>query len=82
MPLKTKPAQGVKGIIIRTATEPGYLFRVYAKDGTMDFTDYEILHYDLAVEILDNALFCDNGKRQWIDYDDEILKDTYIEIED
>ena len=85
MPLKTKPAKGVKGYIIRSAVEPGYLFRVYDKseDGKLnDFTDYEILHYDLEVEILDDALFCDNGKRQWIDYDDEILKDTYIEIED
>ena len=80
MPLKTKPAKGVKGYIIRSAVEPGYLFRVY--DGNKDFTDYEILHYDLEVEILDDALFCDNGKRQWIDYDDEILKDTYIDIED
>ena len=40
MPLKTKPAKGVKGYIIRSAVEPGYLFRVY--DGNKDFTDYEI----------------------------------------
>ena len=86
MPLKTKPAKGVRGILIRTAVEPGYVFRVYHQKageyGKADFTDYDILHYDLSMEILDDALFCDNGKRQWIDYDDEILKDTYIEIED
>ena len=54
MPLKTKPTKGVKGYIIRSAVEPGYLFRVYDKseDGKLnDFTDYEILHYDLEVEI-------------------------------
>ena len=86
--IKTKPAKGVKGYIIRTfapGVRGGFVFRVYDKseDGKLnDFTDYEILHYDLEVEILDDALFCDNGKRQWIDYDDEILKDTYIQIED
>ena len=89
MPLKTKPAKGVKGYLIRTFIGDGtdkIVFRVYDEkpdyEGGRDFTDYEILHYDLEVEILDDALFCDNGKRQWIDYDDEILKDSYIDIED
>ena len=80
MPLQTKPTKGVKGYLIRTMgydREERILFRVY--DENKDFTDYEILHYDLEVEILDDALFCDNGKRQWIDYDDEILKDSYKE---
>ena len=54
--LKTKPTQGVRGILIRTATEPGYMFRVYHKDGTMDFTDYDILHYDLEIEILEDEI--------------------------
>ena len=75
--IKTKPAKGVKGYLIRTMgydREERILFRVYDKsdDGKLnDFTDYEILHYDLEVEILDDAVFCDNGERQWIDYKDE-----------
>ena len=71
--MKTKPAKGVKGYILRLAGG-GYVFRVYDKsdDGKLnDFTDYDILHYDLEVEILDDAVFYDNGERQWIDYKDE-----------
>ena len=73
MQLKTKPAKGVKGYILRLAGG-GYVFRVYDEDdngGLRDFTDYEILHYDLEVQILDDAVFYDNGDRQWIDYKDE-----------
>ena len=71
--LNTKPAKGVKGYILRLAGG-GYVFRVYDKvlAGELpDFTDYDILHYDLHVEILDDAVFYDNGDRQWIDYKDE-----------
>ena len=71
--LNTKPAKGVKGYILRLAGG-GYVFRVYDKvlAGELpDFTDYEILHYDLEVQILDDAVFYDNGDRQWIDYKDE-----------
>ena len=44
-----KPAKGTKGYIIRVGDT--YMFRVY--DANYDFIDYDILHYDLEVEILD-----------------------------
>ena len=76
MPLQTKPAKGVKGYIIRTfdGGGGGYCFRVYdeTENGSLpNFTDYDILHYDLAVEILDDAILYDDGTRQFIDYKDE-----------
>jgi hypothetical protein len=51
-----KPAKGVKGFIIRVLDS--YVFRVYNEDFT--FVDYDILHYDLEVEILeaDAMLYC------------------------
>ena len=65
MTLKMKPAKGTKGFIIRTG-DNGYMFRVYDKDH--NFIDYDILHYDVEMKILEDAVFCDDGKRQWIDY--------------
>lgn len=50
--LTTKPAKGTKGFIIRTLDDRGYVFRVYDKDH--NFIDYDILHYDMEVEILDD----------------------------
>lgn len=73
MPLNKKPAKGTKGFILRLAGG-GYVFRVYDEDvsgGLRDFTDYDILHYDLEVQILDDAVFYDNGDCQWIDYKEE-----------
>jgi hypothetical protein len=70
----SKPAKGVKGFILRTM-DGGYVFRVYDKgeNGELfDFTDYDIFHYDLEVEILeDSAMFYDDGIRQFIDYKEE-----------
>jgi len=50
--LIVKPAKGTKGFIIRTADDRGYVFRIYNKDFT--FVDYDILHYDMEIEILDS----------------------------
>jgi hypothetical protein len=74
--MNTKSAKGVKGFIMRTfdGGNGSYVFRVYergAHDKIVDFTDYDILHYDLEVEILDDAILYDDGKRQFIDYKDE-----------
>ena len=49
--MKSRPAKGTKGFIIRTF-DNGYVFRVYGKDH--EFIDYDILHYDMEVEILDD----------------------------
>lgn len=76
MKMNIKPAKGVTGFIIRTfdGGNGSYAFRVYNKDATgklIDFIDYDILHYDLEVEILDDAVLYDDGVRQFIDYKDE-----------
>ena len=70
--IKTKDAKGTKGFIMHGNDIDGnkfYFFRVY--DAEYNFIDYDILHYDLEVQIWDDAVFCDNGERQWIDYKDE-----------
>ena len=64
--MKSKPAKGTKGFIIRT-TDGGYMFRVYS--ATHEFIDYDILHYDMEVEILDNdATFYEEGDYNVIDH--------------
>ena len=45
----TKPATKTKGYIIRVGDT--HMFRVY--DENYNFIDYDILHHDLEVEILD-----------------------------
>ena len=47
---KNKPAKGVKGYLIRVLDQ--HVFRVYNKDFT--FTDYDILHHDLEIKILED----------------------------
>ena len=69
-----KPAKGVKGVIIRTFQgldrPDNHVFRVYGENHS--FVDYDILHYDLAVEILDDAvLYDDEVGHQYIDYKEE-----------
>jgi hypothetical protein len=61
-------AKGLKGFLIRTL-DNGIVFRVYHEEHS--FTDYDIHHYDLEVEIIgnDSAVFSD-GERNWIDYDE------------
>ena len=49
--MKTTPAKGTRGFIIRTI-DGSYMFRVYS--ATHEFVDYDILHYDMEVEILDD----------------------------
>jgi hypothetical protein len=44
------PATGVEGQLIYCA-DGQYRFRVYTD--TFEFTDYDLLHYDLTVKILD-----------------------------
>ena len=51
-----RPAKGTTGFLIRVLGN--YMFRVYHSDKT--FSDYEILHHDLEITILDpDAVFCD-----------------------
>ena len=48
---KVKPAKGTKGMLLYTMNDE-YVFRVYKEDHT--FTDYDILHCDLELTIMDD----------------------------
>ena len=61
--MKAIAAAGATGFILYTI-DGGYVFRVYEK-GTEAFKDYDLLHSDLEVKIVDeDAVFyeLDNGK--------------------
>lgn len=65
--MKATSATGVTGFVLHTID--GYVFRVYEKD-TEAFKDYDLLHFDLEVKIVDeDAVFyeLDNGKKM-LDY--------------
>jgi hypothetical protein len=58
-------AKGVKGYIIRVLD--GHVFRVYNKDFT--FVDYDILHYDLEIQILEkDAMLYRSEFGNYLDY--------------
>jgi hypothetical protein len=60
-----KPAHGVKGILIRVGDH--HVFRIYGEGHS--FVDYDILHYDLEVEILENdAYFYSSEFGNYLDY--------------
>lgn len=66
-----KAAVGTRGFIMRS-TDGSHFFRVY--DGHGDFVDYDILHYDMEVEILeDSAVFVEQGENKYIDYSARVL---------
>ena len=53
--LKTSLARGTRGCFLRSIDDAGslrYFFRVYGSDHS--FCDYELLHFDLEVEIVDD----------------------------
>jgi hypothetical protein len=60
--MKTRLARGTRGFLLRSfddACGPRYFFRVYGVDHS--FRDYELLHSDLEVEIVDEeATFYDD----------------------
>lgn len=49
--MKMKPANGVEGCLIYIHTENTFVFRVY--DADHNFKDYDILHNDLWISIID-----------------------------
>ena len=62
---ETKPAAGVTGYLIRVGNS--FMFRVQNKDFT--FVDYDILHYDLEIKILeDDAVFYRSEFGNYLDY--------------
>jgi hypothetical protein len=67
-----KPAKGLKGFIMHGVDMDGgafYFFRVYDKGHIHKFVDYDILHHDLEVEILeDDAMLYRSEFGDYIDY--------------
>ena len=59
-----KPAKGIKGFIIRVGNT--YMFRVYDKNH--EFIDYDILHHDLEIQILEDAFLYSSEFGNYIDY--------------
>ena len=56
---KSRPAQGTEGILVRALDD--IVFRVYHPNG--EFTDYDILHSDMAITITDpDAWFYENSE--------------------
>lgn len=62
---ENKPAVGVTGYLIRVGNS--YMFRVQDKD--FNFVDYDILHHDLEIKILDtDAMLCRSEYNNYLDY--------------
>ena len=65
-----RPANGSTGYLIRVGDT--VVFRVY--DRNHDFVDYDILHYDMRVQIQeDDATFYSDDTGAWIDHSPETL---------
>jgi len=68
--MSEKAAFGTKGFIMRS--QDSYFFRVYKENG--DFVDYDIMHYDMEVMILeDSAVFVERNGDNYIDYSAKVL---------
>ena len=71
---KYKNANKQKGIILRSLDGGPSLFRIYDSRG--NFKDYEIIHHDLSVQILDDsAEFLESAdkKKFYLDYSRKVL---------
>lgn len=74
---KTSLARGTRGFLLRSIDDAGcsrYFFRVY--DADRSFRDYELLHSDLEVEIVDKeATFyeADEGRDARLDHSPHTL---------
>ena len=67
------PANGVNGVLCRSAVDGGYFFRVYSTDHT--FTDDALMHDDLEVTISKDALasFYRIGEAHILDHSPAVL---------
>lgn len=67
-----KAAIGTKGFIMRSTNPGEHFFRVYDNDG--GFIDYDIMHYDMEVQILeDSAVLVKTSDSNYIDYSAKVL---------
>ena len=68
----SKPAQGQRGLLIR-GMDGQIWFRQY--DANHDFVDYDILHYDCEIEIVDSsAELVQNERGDFLDYTKESME--------
>ena len=68
-----KPAIGERGMLIRGVGDDIW-FRVYARDGSGDFVDYEITHHDCEIVIIDpSAALFRNDAGDFLDYTSEAM---------
>jgi hypothetical protein len=69
---KRIPATGAHGVVFRSIDGKSMWFRVYGKD--FEFKDYEILHSDLRVRILDHdADFVEVNGELYLDHNESTL---------
>ena len=70
-----QPAQGVQGVLIRSAVDNQIWFRVYDQDH--EFRDYEITNHDCEIEILDpHAALISTEAGDFLDYTTEALGES------
>lgn len=70
--MSEKAAVGTKGFIMRSGVDNSFFFRVYKENG--DFVDYDIMHYDMEVMILeDSAVLVERNGDNYIDYSARVL---------
>ena len=78
--MKATSANGVTGFIIRVGDT--YMFRVYHEGKPFEpktFTDYDILHYDLEVRIMDpDAYLYEFDDHTQLDHSPETLGRKYV----
>lgn len=66
-------AIGERGLLIRGVGDDMW-FRVYARDGSGDFVDYEITHHDCEIVIIDpSASLIRNDAGDFLDYTAESM---------
>ena len=66
-----KPANGATGYLIWCGGDK-YVFRVYDKEH--NFVDYDILHHDLQVVILeDDATFYETENKNYLDHEEYLV---------
>ena len=67
------PANGLRGILCRSAADGKMFFRVYEESG--EFTDYDVCHDELAVTIDKDemASLYRTGDQRWLDHSPQVL---------
>ena len=66
-------AIGSRGFLIRGINDEVW-FRIYARDGSGEFVDYEITHHDCEIVIIDpSAALIRNDAGDFLDYTTESM---------